>query len=68
MMDHEKWHLHGRPIPMDVLRRDLNLKIEDFGEDPELSKHILDYHRFLADYMGKYNMEIVVHTDGVCVK
>jgi membrane-bound ClpP family serine protease len=68
LMDHEKWHSHGRPIPMNVLRRDLNLTIEDFGEDPELSKNILDYHRFLADYMGKINIEIVVHTDGVCVK
>ena len=68
LMDHEKWHSHGRPIPMEVLRRDLNLTIEDFGDDPELSKNILDYHRFLADYMGKINIEIVVHTDGVCVK
>ena len=68
LMDHERWHSHGRPITMEILRRDLNLKIEDFGENTELSKNILDYHRFLADYMGKINIDIVVHTDGVCVK
>lgn len=39
LMDQE-WHSHGRPIGMAVLRKDLNLRIHDFGEDPDLSQRI----------------------------
>jgi hypothetical protein len=31
--DMNLWHSHGRGIPMAVLRRDLNLLIDDFGEN-----------------------------------
>jgi hypothetical protein len=68
LMDHQRWHSHGRPISMDVLQKDLNLKIEDFGTKPELRKQIKDYHQFLADYMGKIGIFGVVHTQGICLK
>jgi len=63
-----KWHSHGRPISMETLRRDLKLKIDDFGEDAELSQGIKVYYQFLADYMGKIGVYAAVHTSGVCLK
>jgi hypothetical protein len=68
LMNHELWHSHGRPISMDVLRREVNLKIEDFGQQAELSREIKDYLRFLADYMRQLGITGVVHTHGVCLK
>lgn len=68
LMDHERWHSHGRPISKEVLRNDLNLKIDDFGTDSTLRKQIKDYHQFLADYMGKIGIFGIVHTKGICLK
>lgn len=68
LMDHQRWHSHGRPISMEVLRRDLNLRIDDFGADDELSRHIKDYYQFLSDYMSKLGTFCVVHTSGTCIK
>jgi len=53
---------------MEVLRRDLNLKIEDFGTDLDLSRQIKEYHQFLADYMSKIGVYRVVHAQGICLK
>ena len=63
-----EWHSHGRPISMETLRRDLKLKIDDFGEKAELSQAIKVYYQFLADYMGKIGVYVAVHTSGVCLK
>ena len=68
LMDHQKWHSHGRPIPMEVLRRELNLRIDDFGTDSDLSKFIREYYEFLNDYMTKIGAFGVVHTSGVFLR
>ncbi|MDR3707733.1 MAG: hypothetical protein P4L33_05505 [Capsulimonadaceae bacterium] len=62
--DTSLWHAHSRNISMDVLRKDLNLKIEDFGEDAELSKTIRSYHRLLVDYMQKLGYSGFLHIQG----
>ena len=59
--DPEKWHTHGRGIPMDVLRRDLRLKIEDFGDDPQLSQKVKAYYTLLVDYMGRRSHSDALH-------
>lgn len=59
--DTKKWHSHGRGISMDVLRRDVNLKIEDFGRDGAKNKSIRDYYKLLTDYMAKLNTRVAVH-------
>lgn len=64
LMNHQRWHSHGRPISMEVLRRDVRLRIDDFGADPDLSRRIKEYHQFLADYMGKIGVFGVVHGHG----
>ena len=65
LINHEHWHSHSRPISMEVLRKDLNLKIDDFGSQPTLSQAIRDYHQFLKDYMGKFNLAFAVHAKGI---
>jgi ClpP class serine protease len=68
LMNHQLWHSHGRPISMEVLRRDVKLKIEDFGQGPQLSREIKDYQQFLADYMRQLGLFGVVHAHGTCLK
>lgn len=55
----EKWHSHGHGISMEVLRRDLKLKIDDFGEDGELNSRIGAYYKLLDDYQKKLGVEAI---------
>jgi hypothetical protein len=48
---------------MAVLRKDLNLLIDDFGEDDAFARPIHDYYRLLKDYMNKLaHHYFVIHT------
>jgi Serine dehydrogenase proteinase len=58
----DKWNSHGRGISMEVLRNDLNLIIEDFGEAQNLNNCIKDYHRLLQNYMSTVHHQYIVHT------
>lgn len=60
----ERWHSHSAGISMEVLRRDLNLLIDDFDADPEIGVKIKDYHRLLDDYMMRRDNKGVLHTLG----
>jgi hypothetical protein len=62
--DTKKWHSHGYGISMEVLQRDLKLKIDDFGKNPAMSSAIRSYHGLLSDYMLKLGIVGVVHTAG----
>lgn len=57
-----KWNSHGIGISMEVLRRDLNLKVDDFSENPDLAASVRCYHKLLTDYMGKLRHKAIVHT------
>lgn len=57
----KKWHIHSRGIPMQVLRKFLNLEIEDFGADRNLSKLIKAYYKLLNDYMVKRGFSGLIH-------
>ncbi len=58
----ERWHVHGYGISMDVLRLDLKLLVDDFGENPNLDNQIKQYHGLLDDYMTKTGNRGVLHT------
>lgn len=58
----KNWNSHGIGISMERMRRDLNLKIDDFGEDVELNDTVRRYHKLLTDYMGKNRHGAAVHT------
>ena len=60
----KKWHVHGHGISKDVLERDLNVIIDDFGQDQELSESIRVYNDLLSDYMSKMTTFGAVHHEG----
>lgn len=63
--DASRWHSHSRGIPMEVLRRDLKLLIDDFGARHDLADAIHNYFRLLQDYkMRRAHDEFVVHCEG----
>lgn len=63
--DTEKWHSHGHGISMEILRRDLNLQIDDFGGDPELSGKVRQYDSLFNDYMSKRGLGGSIHAMNV---
>lgn len=60
--DVKLWNSHGIGINMEQLTDVLNLKIDDFGQQKDLSEAIRRYHSLLTDYMGKMRHRSVVHT------
>lgn len=63
--NHEKWHSHGRPISMECLQRQLNLKIDDLESNPDLHHAVREYYGLAIDYMNKTGQPHVVHAQGV---
>lgn len=61
LVDHERWHSHGRGISMEVLRRDLNLRVTDFGLDVGLRDNIGRYFLLVRDFMGRAGLNNFVH-------
>lgn len=64
LSDTERWHSHGRGISRDILEKDLNLMIKDFGTDEKLNHAIKNYYRLLSDYCQKMGSQIQVHIPG----
>ena len=64
--DTDHWSSHARPISMEVLRRELNLRIEDFGESGKssLRSQIKCYHQLLRDFMARTRKDWSIHTVG----
>jgi hypothetical protein len=56
------WHSHSRGIPMEVLRRDLKLLVDDFREDSRLGSVVPGYHHLLKDYALRRGDVVVLHT------
>ena len=63
--DTDRWHSHSCGISIEVLRRDLNLKIEDFEANTDLNHKIRNYYRLLVDYMLRRRHDISLHTKGL---
>ena len=57
-----RWNSHGIGIGMEVLRKEVNLKIDDFGMNDDLNSHVRSYHRLLTDYMQRRRQRMIVHT------
>jgi hypothetical protein len=56
-----KWHSHSRGISMEILRRDVKLKINDFGEKDCVNNCVRVYYKLLTDYMMKLGTGTAVH-------
>lgn len=62
LSDNKIWKSHGRPINIETLQDFLNLVIEDYGANPELSFLIDSYSSLLHDYVMKNNVQLFTHT------
>ena len=60
--DPEKWHSHGRAIDANTLRKEVNLKIDNFEEDIGLYRAVRGYFELLRDYMHREELVSFVHT------
>jgi hypothetical protein len=56
------WNSHGIGISMDRLRKDINLRIDDFGRDLAVSRSVRMYHALLTDFMARMGHRSVLHT------
>jgi hypothetical protein len=52
----------GKLASFQILKRDLKLKIIDFGTDTKLDEKIRGYYELLSDYMNKRSFKGVIHT------
>lgn len=64
LQDTTRWNSHGRGISMEVLRRDVNLTVDDFGQTKPLLEAIRLYYRLLKDFMAKLGHNGVIHCEG----
>ncbi|HVC24109.1 MAG TPA: serine dehydrogenasease [Candidatus Dormibacteraeota bacterium] len=65
LCDTQRWHSHGRGIPMDILRSDLRVQIEDYDAVPDLSRAVRAYYGLLSDYRLRRGHWIwLLHTQG----
>lgn len=60
----DRWHSHGYGISMEVLRRDLNLRIDDLDDNKERSGIVKQYYGLLYDYMLRRRHGGVLHRVG----
>lgn len=62
LCDTDKWFSHGRGISMQVLKRDLNLRIEDIDEEPEIKTALDNYYELLENYLSTIRARGALHT------
>jgi hypothetical protein len=62
LMKHDLWGSHGRGISMQVLQRELNLKIDDFGANAVLSSSVRSYFELVVDYIVQNKLGLFVHS------
>ncbi len=62
--DTKRWHSHGYGISMEVLRRDLDMRIDDYEVDPVRCMRIRSYYGLLNDYMMRRGAGGTIHVVG----
>lgn len=61
--DARRWHSHGRGITCDdLVSEEIKLKINNYGNSPDLKREIRHYHGLLTDYMGRRSWPSAIHT------
>lgn len=55
-----RWHSHGRFIGINTLRNDLNLQIEDFTDNVQLTEDLREIDKMLTEFRFKVQKEIIV--------
>lgn len=62
LSDSNLWKTHARGLDINILRKELRLDIEDYGEDRDLAMKIRSYFGLLVDYIQKNRIPAFVHT------
>ena len=62
LSDNNLWKSHGRPINIETLENELQLKIQDFGKDKQLTSLIRNHHSLVTDYINHNQIDIYVQT------
>ena len=62
LSDNRRWHSHGRSIGIDTLINDLNLRVEDYTDNKDLSGAIRELDGILTEFRFKTQKEIIVIT------
>lgn len=60
--DYDKWKSHGRPIDINTLTLEINIKINDYSQNEDFNKKLNNYYSLLVDYIKKFNYENFFHT------
>lgn len=60
--DNKIWKSHGRPINIEILEKELKLKIEDYSNEKQVREAIRSYYGLLSDYVQKNKFSIFVQT------
>lgn len=60
--DNKIWKSHGRPINIEILEKELKLKIEDYSNVKQTRDLIRSYYGLLSDYIQKNKFAIFVQT------
>ena len=62
LSDNGHWSSHGRFIGMETLRNQLRLKIEDFGEDPDLQDAVRRYCEVFSTFCAERGIPSYVYS------
>ena len=62
LSNNSKWKSHGRPINIEILEKQLRLKIDDYSNDATMREIIRSYHTLSVDYIKKNDIVIFIHT------
>jgi hypothetical protein len=62
LSNNEIWKSHGRPINIEILEKELKLKIIDYSAENSLREIIRSYYELLNDYVHKNNFPTFIHT------
>lgn len=63
LKNHKKWLSHGYNIHKDKLA-ELGLVIDDYSDNPQLTRVVWDYFFFLVEYVGEEPRPAFVHSRG----
>jgi Serine dehydrogenase proteinase len=63
----DEWFSHGRGISMQVLRRKLNLEIEDIDSHSDVRDALRNYYELLENYLGTIGAVGALHTSDLLI-
>jgi membrane-bound ClpP family serine protease len=60
--NNRKWHSHARMLSIDMLRRDIRLRIEDYSGDKILQPLIRSYNDLLTEFVTRNEYDFFLHS------